>query len=278
MDQNILFSLVFGLGVLAQILMLIRVKFKSGAFFKLFFISLLAFLPARDEITYEFYSHLFFMFIVFTVLIAVSYRKEIMPKINEKNILIMTLFFIYIALRYLESVGVLLLVLFFLPIIATFVLAFTTTKLNSIFKFLFYLWFLIINCILLFSQFSVGSLSFFFKGAPSAGFFEIFFAGMIFVILCINVWYIIELMPIPGKHQSFMDRLDEVKESISGMVKKYSSDQLRFSHSLQIIIFFVALISVNAFFRLNMDFLFLNLFLIAANIFFPTYTLKSTSK
>ena len=100
------------------------------------------------------------------------------------------------------------------------------SKLNFWGKLLFYSWFLVIVVTLGLFRFSFSHLSLFFDRAhtPWIGSVDCLLTGMAFLYLIVNATYIWELIPIPGKNQSWQDRMRQWHE-LTGLMTKRCDDQ-----------------------------------------------------
>jgi hypothetical protein len=50
-----------------------------------------------------------------------------------------------------------------------------------------------------------------------------FFIGTAFLFIVVNFWYIVSLIPIPGKNQKFKQRILNVKKDMSDLASDYDT-------------------------------------------------------
>ncbi|MFH0875659.1 MAG: hypothetical protein V1859_07005 [archaeon] len=224
-------SLVFGAGILTQAVVLLGKKILKDYKMLLFglAISLVGLTPGKHESNYNLYMHILFCFLYFAFLFSIYFKKEILPVIDERTLLLFNIILINLVATYLMIWRNFILLAITLPTLAVLYITFSVNKLNFASKLLLYIWFLIMNISLIIFKFSFGAMSFFFNEAEITSYspIDIFLTGMVFLFLVSNAVYIFELIPIPGKHQSFSDRIKQLKEHICVLVSKYSDEQIK---------------------------------------------------
>lgn len=231
MFNPLLLSLVFGLGVFIESYLLLRRKVTLKKVSFVFLISFGAFFPGKNEVGYDLYSHVFTYFLFFSLGFTCYFYKEILPVVSEQILLQYTLIFWYVYFIYfykLPTIGAVLGIVGLSSLVLMIVTIIKSKRLANFYKFLLYVWYLFMVVILSLCQFSFGNLKFFFdrKEVPSGSLLETFLTGMAFVYLVGFISYIILLIPIPGKHQSFKERIKELRKYVGLLITKYSDYQM----------------------------------------------------
>ena len=217
--------IIFYVGILTQAIFLLlpRITLRDVGWVGLVCAAaLLGFYQKDSNGQYDLYIHLFAVACVFSAFYALVFKDRILTHINKEVLMLWNFVFLYI---YVQS-G-----LFSIPILTALVMlgsviaivnAFFSLDTSYALKAYFYVWFLALMVGILSSQFAFQSIAFFFnngQGAPEP--FGMFFIGASFLWLAVNAWYIIELVPLPGRSQSFRSRLQEVKSDIAVLVSDY---------------------------------------------------------
>lgn len=220
----------FGAGVLLQALFLVRGSWDWKRFFGSILAGFFGMLPGKHEHEYDASFHILFSFGVFSVAIANFFRDEILPKINEAVLLSYSLTFLFSFISFFNHGNPLygaFLVLASFPMAGVLFIAFCKTRLNFFWKVFFYSWYMCVTILLGLFQFRYGTLSVFFSDnilirGDTWGYVS---SGMAFLYLVVNATYLFELIPIPGKHQTWADRMREWHELTSLMTQRYDDDE-----------------------------------------------------
>lgn len=208
MHERLNLILYFGLGVIAQAVFLIRNDWNWGKLLACLGIGVFGMLPGKHESNYEPIFHILMSLSFFAFMFALFFKEDILPVINEKTLLSysLTFWYAYLAIFYKPTLfHNILLFLFLIPTGATLCIALIKYKLNFFWKLFFYSWFLIIVVSIGLFQFSYHHLTIFFVSSrlPWVGTVDCMLTGMAFLYLVVNATYIFELIPIPGKNQSW---------------------------------------------------------------------------
>ena len=211
--------------------------------------ALFGFVPGKHENNYDLYIHLFTVAIIFACMYGTIFKKKILQKINKEVLIIWDLILIYLVLRgSLPNNTV---------IITTIVIASLPSIINIIYsldkkyvwRVFLYVWFL---CILVFvscSHIAFSNLYFFFNkgvGIPTNA-WEMFLLGGSFLFIVINIFYVLELIPIAGKHQTEAEKIAEVKADMAILASEYESENIGLKKSLIIISGVIAILLLNFF-------------------------------
>lgn len=207
----------------------------------------------------------FFIFI-FSFLFAIYLKEAILPEINELTILSYSLIFWYIFLTHFDFKPTIGVVLALMATVGTFIIAFINFKLHLFWKLFFYIWFLIIDVFLIFSQFSFGNLALLLyqnNSVTELGGLDSLLMGMSFQLLVAFSVYIFELIPVPRRGQLLENRIKEVEQHITLLTSKYSDVQLNPIIALLIIAFQISVFVLNYYFKLLPDYILINFSIIS---------------
>lgn len=177
--------------------------------------------PGKHERNYDLYFHLFFTAAVFAIAFAWSYRKYLLNPINREVLLAWNLIFVYALMRmhvhpYISEVAAIIAFLLFVNLFFPF-------DLRKHMQTAMYAYFLCLVAGTAFLYLSLSNLTFFFtdgKG-PLPDVASIFFAGSSLLYITVNLWYVYELNPLPGKHESWEHRMKIVRENAAMMEAEY---------------------------------------------------------
>jgi len=163
------------------------------------------------------------------VALAASYQDEILPSVGDKLLLAFTLIFWFgfVTEFYRGTQPQQALMFAALPPTAgTVYVAAMRPVLGFWGKLGLYTWYLAIVVFLGWLQFPFRNLSIFYAGADLGwlGPVDAFATGMASLYLLTNAWYLSELVPIPGKTQSFSDRMKEWHELTDLMTQRCSDE------------------------------------------------------
>lgn len=246
--------LLFYAGMMAQAIFLLLDRFEPGDILKFLgccAASLLGLIPGKHERIYNLPLHLFIIACVFSVAYGLCFKEKILEHINKEILMVWTLIGLYIALRtplvtaHLP-VLLLLLALCLIPIIN----AFAGNEPPYAWKVYFYVWFLCVLVGIAASKFAFSTMAHVFgfrHGAEEINALGTVLVGMSFLYLAVNLWYVVELIPVPGKHQSFTDRLANVKQSMKILAGDYDAEQVRWWKTLVLLVVAGSLLTANHF-------------------------------
>jgi len=163
------------------------------------------------------------------VMLAAVYQDEILPPVGDKLLLAFTLIFWFGFVTEFYHGTQLQQVLMFaalLPTTGTIYVAALRPALGFWGKLALYTWYLVIVVFLGWLLFPFGNLSIF-AGSATLGWLgpiDAFATGMASLYLLANAYYLFALLPIPGRSQSFSDRMKEWHE-LTDLMTQRCSDQ-----------------------------------------------------
>jgi len=278
MEYVFLLSILFGLGILLQVFFLQFQNKSSKSILYLIGASIgaliLSFIVYNDSHRqFDISIFILYFFIILSIGIAMIYKREILPEINEAHILSITILFWFIFLAYFYSeiwYKTLFAVISVFPTIGVIYISFTTFLLKNWTKLFFYIWFLVMMLFIIVSYFPFGNISFFWTGnhSLSPDPVTVFFSGMIFVYFIAYVAYLYYIIPIPGKHQSIKDRILESKHFSKSMTQNYSDLQLIPKYSFFLILIECVILLVNYYLNLIPNYLIISVIIVFIPNFF----------
>jgi hypothetical protein len=231
MNEHLILVLWFGLGVGLQVLLLIRGDWNWGKLAVCIAVGAAGMLPGKHEHQYQPYVHVLFALGLFAFFFAIWFKNDLLPVISEKVLLSYSSIFWFAFFSYFYKTTVfnnLLLVALLLPSAATIVVAVLSPKLNFVWKLCLYTWFLSIVVSIGLLQFPFRHLAIFLspQASPWLTPLDCIVAGMAFLYLAVNIAYLYELIPIPGKHQSWADRMKEWHALTDLMTQRFEDEPM----------------------------------------------------
>ncbi len=184
----------------------------------------------------------------FALIIALFYKNKILPTITEGTLFLYAVVATYIAVRDIESFSALsstyLILLLFLSlyVLVGFYLCVTKTKVPSFLQIILMVFFLS-NAIYIAYQ---SSLVFLITDSSPLTHLLIGYFGLYFIS---HILYILALIPLPGKHQSFKDRMKEVRKHAQFLEKKYSDKDINIKNTLGLVAVIILAFSYNYFYN-----------------------------
>ena len=231
MNEHLLLVLWFGLGVGLQVLLLIRGDWNWGKLAVCIIVGAAGMLPGKHEHQYQPYIHILIALGLFAFIFAIWFKDDLLPVISEKVLLSYSLIFWFAFFSFYyqgtERDNIFLGFLS-LPSAATIFIALQRPKLNFVWKLCLYTWFLAIVVSLGLLQFPFQHLSIFLspQANPWLTPLDCIVAGMAFLYLAVNIAYLYELIPIPGKNQSWKDRMKEWHELTDLMTQRFEDEPM----------------------------------------------------
>jgi hypothetical protein len=243
---------LFFAGILAQAIVLLLGKFTlkdAGKILLCWVISLAAFIPGSHGKRFDISFDLLGMAGLFAIAYAVCFKEKILERINREILMVWTLVGLYNALQipYVIAHPPLLITLIGLSLVAA-INAFAGFDRYYGWRVYFYAWFLCLIVSIVASKFAYYTLVSVFgftEHPPEINPWTMFIIGMMFLYLVINLWYVYELIPLPGKHQSFSDRLRDVEEDLQLLADDYDVAQVRRWMAAVLLILTATLLAVN---------------------------------
>jgi hypothetical protein len=205
----------FAVGVVLQALFVIRIDRNSGALEWGLLAACMAFsavglIPSKGHVHVS-PADLLECIAIFGFCVAVLFQKAILPVINEKIVLSYTLVFWYALFVNFQRLDLpdWMIYASLVPTGATLLIAFTQPQLAFPWKAAMYAWFLVLIVSLALMQFSFGRLAIFYspQQAPWLSPIECLTMGMAFLYLCVNGTFVFELIPLPGRNESWRSRM-----------------------------------------------------------------------
>jgi hypothetical protein len=254
LDERSILIASFGFGVALQAMLLIRGNWNWWKIAGCVGFAMIAMFPGKHERDYETLFHVLMVFSFFSVIFAFTFRESILPLISESVLLSYTLVFWFAFFTYFYDstpLCILLLVLLSIPTAATVFVALRKTRLGFVLKLVLYTWFLIIIVGLGAFQFPFSQLKLFFEDqqVPWVTPVESATAGMAFLFLLANGWYLYDLIPIPGRGQSWANRMKEWHEFTDLLTQRFTDAQIALVQAVIVICVEGAALLLNAIYR-----------------------------
>jgi hypothetical protein len=229
MGERSLLIACFGIGIALEAVLLQRRDWHPWKLMGCIALSLGGALPGKHETVYDPLLHVLLVFSMFAVVFALAFKEDILPAISEKRLLSYSLIFWFAFFSYFHHGTILqhtLVVIMSIPTAATILVACTRPRLSFTFKLILYTWLLCIVVGLGLFQFPFYQLRLFFlnRELPWVTPLESLSAGMAFLYLAANATYIFYLIPIPGKNESWAERMQHWHEFTDLMTQRFDDD------------------------------------------------------
>jgi hypothetical protein len=246
---------LFYAGILAQAIFLISGRFEGKDVLKLSGCcaasGLLGLIPGKHETHYDLKAHLFYIACLFVFGYAVCFKEKVLERIDKEILMVWTLVGLFIAAQTpLVTSHPPVLIFFVVLSLVPVVNAFAGFDQSYGWKVYFYIWFLIVLVGIAASKFAFSTVANVFgfgHHAEELHSFEVFIIGMSFLYLAVNLWFVIELIPLPGKHQSFSERLEQVREDMDILAGDYDARQVRRWKAVLLLTVSSSLLAINYF-------------------------------
>lgn len=280
MDPVLQLALMFGLGLLAQAVFLVKNDFRKNirrflgalapsiALAAIFIFSIL--LDDSRKITVnDIYLFLFLSYLLFALSFTGLFFYKALYEINEKILLVWTLIFWYayavnFNLFHWASI------IFLVPTAIVLIAGFAPAHMDYFWKAFLYGWFLFILVFLVFVQFKSANLNLFLspkKIAVSYDFLTAISAGMVFLSTMIYGSHLLAFLPIAGKHKRWDDRSKEIREHAINLSGKYSDYQMMFTEALAVLGVIGGIFLFNYHFKVITNDLLINLAIIGSFLY-----------
>jgi hypothetical protein len=162
------------------------------------------------------------------LVVAMAYQDQILPVVSDKLLLGFTLIFWYgLATGFYRGTSTQRLLLYAsaLPSAASLYVAVMRPPLGFWSKLALYAWYLVIVVSLGLLQFPFGNLAIFGGRSPGwLGPIDAFTTGLVAMYLLASAFYLYLLIPVPGRSQSFSDRMEEWHEFTQLMTRRCSDE------------------------------------------------------
>lgn len=257
----------FFAGILAEAVLLLWGRWERGDWWKIlacFAVTPVSFIGVQDKEDNPL-LRLIIAAVLFCITFAMLFKKKILLTINKEVLLLWNAIFLYVYFKFAGGFG-------FAPLSWVILMCSSVVLLNAFvhldkdrfFRSYLYAWFLMMTLAIGVIHFAYMSLAFFFglgEGMTvAAG--HMFLVGGAFLFLIVNAWYLVEILPLPGRHTTFQERLDEIEENLSELAEAYEHKQ---SHHVNIFVLVAgagAVLALNYYTHLLPDLLLIPLLLL----------------
>jgi hypothetical protein len=243
----------FGLGILIQAISLagfenVLVKKRNETLIAVIaaVISfIVSYLKEPEDVEMKIVSSLLFLCIIFAIL----FQKELIKPLHERTVLIFTLLFWYLWVTQVGAENIMHWPLFqiaLLPTLAAMFLVIIRKKLSFPWKLFMYTWYLVILASYALVLIWEYNEILWCRGVcEQFNLFHLFLLGGVTFFAIVNFFYLFILIPLPGKNQTFKERIEDWKEFTQLMTSKYQNKQLSGLESLFLFIGMGILLAVN---------------------------------
>lgn len=229
----------FGLGVVLQALILARGKMDLVQLLALLLISLVVGFRGstlREVVLWYFATFAYFFGVIF--------RKTILAKVEEETVFFFTLLlWVTVGLSDLELWHkFVLLGTILVPSVGVLLIAVRRLHLTPRHRLLLYVWYLVVSSLIVILTVLGGQVAFLVDGTNSSGQSPLtaFFAGMSFLVLAVNFWYVVLLIPRDRTAGSSEDRQEHEDDMVGSFLERESSLRRVLVLSLFVLVVFVA--------------------------------------
>ncbi len=235
--------LFFYIGILIQAIFLLGYNFEKKDALKILGcigFAIFAMLPGKHEYNYDLFFHFFIFAIFFSGCYSFVFKNKLLQEINKDILLVWNLILVYIILKS-SIVYIDLLVLVGVLSLPTIINVFFSLDRKYAWRVFFYIWFLCIIVAMASSHIAFRNMSFFFNkgaGMPTDN-IQMFLLGASLLYLIANLMYLLELIPFTSKHQSFSNRIANIKEDMRMLASRYEIGDRKLTES-----FFVTAITI----------------------------------
>jgi hypothetical protein len=248
------FVLCFGLGIVLQSLVFVRrIAIIEPARLKNFRMvalsALVGLIPGKREYTYNLKFHVFLGAVIYAFAFGWYYRRSILAVINEQvvlQVMIITVYALSTVFGIKEYPS-----LYFplcIPLSILIYTSFRETPLGFRSKLILYVWYLMLNIVLLLlyvlTNYSLWNYMHYGRGGV---WIDEVLLGINGFFLIVNSLYLYQLIPFPGKHQSMKSRIREWKEFAGILTLQYRDIPSEALHTLVILVVQGGLLTANYF-------------------------------
>jgi hypothetical protein len=238
-DQRSILIVAFGVGVALQAVLLMRGDWDWMKLGGCLLFALCGLLPGKHEHVYHPLFHVLMIFSMFSLMFALSFLKDILQVVDAAVVLSYTLVFWFAFYAYFgASEHRELVLLAVLPSVATLIMAVRRGPTGFVSKLMLYSWFLVVIVSLGSMQFPFSQLKIFFEDEqlPWVAPLESFVAGMAFLFLLVNATYVFQLVPIPGRSQSWASRMREWHVFTNELTQRVGDSQVSRARAILVLV------------------------------------------
>jgi len=249
---------VFYAGILSEAVFLLWAKFERSDIWKFICclaVAMIALAPGKNEVFYDPFWHFFLVALFFVIAYAFVFKTKILERIDGELLILWDLVLGYLIIERFGWTNIVILLILALSTGLVILNGFIRLDKKFAWRAFFYVLFLCIIVTISACLFQFDRLSLFFDygNGQVVLFMDMFFTGMAFLYMIANIWYLLELLPLPGKYQNFQQRMTQVKDDIAILASEYDSDNVRKTRVALTIIFTVILFSINYHYHLIND-------------------------
>lgn len=263
--------LIFIVGVISRALVVLFTNFRKEDLFSLALASFMGFVVFLRADEFEQYGRFVIAILIFTALFSFFFKDRIISRITEGTLLLNGLVTFYLFHNYIGSGSNMwiLEMLFALYVIGLLILCIKRIRVSALVQTTLVACFLLSNVLIILTFFNIQNLFILCQSCLPLDFprVSLFFAGFVFFQILGNILYVLYFIPIPlSKHQSFKERLHEIKEHGRDLEQKYIDIDINFSKTI-IILIFSSFLFINSYFGLFEEALVVSIILMLGDFF-----------
>jgi len=243
----------FVVGVLAETLLLIKVQKNSqrkitGVFFLAFLIFAISSKDHTDNLT----MLLLISCIIFSMLVAYFFAKDIIPMISEKTLLAINLVTIYSLIK--SGLPWQILLIYGVISLGTIINALVPKKAPRWIEILLFIWYFFLIITIPILHFKINDFVYLFSSqTTSIPYDQAAILGTIFCFITVHIFFLLSLIPRPDRHTTFKQAARRVKDIFIKLHKNYNHEQLTTVQASVFITSITFLLTINYSFSLISD-------------------------
>ena len=218
--------LCFALGMVLQAWLMLGGRYRSGdggTLALVIVMSLGALLPFRRESQYVPAEHWFSVCVMGAILFVAFFRERLLPRIGGRILLAWNILLVFIVLRAGWTSPFLLVPLGIVSTL-TVVNAFSDIDRRFGWKVFFHAWFTTILVVFAVVGMDFGPLGEMLTGSPvlmKRSPLEMMLTGAAIMYLVTNAFFVVALIPLPGKGQKWKERVEEIRRHMELLARGY---------------------------------------------------------
>lgn len=216
--------LIFIAGMLFQAAIMLQGKWEEGDVKKMivsFLYGLIGMMPSKNEASYSVFMHLVFSSFIGALIFIIRFRKKLIARINSQTLLVWNILLLVIFVSH-YGMSPLPYLLIAIPTVLTLANAFSDFDKSFGWQVFFYTWFAVLMTVI--GIYQLGGLGFLHGGNDltiGSVAFDIFILGASILYILVNIFFVISLIPLKGKGQTYSQRIREVRAHMQLLAEGY---------------------------------------------------------
>lgn len=228
MDIDIAYIPFLALGIAVQAFFALYGKWEKGDWKK--FIGALALglflgiMPGKNEKEYVLEFHLILSCFLMAFFVATFFKKKLISLVSARTLVVFNVVALFLLFEKFGFSQVIIIILA-IPSLVTLAAAFSNIDRYFSMQVFFYAWFSTLSIIIAVFHFFVsgllGEFTTYEPGSSWKQIFNIFLIGTAFFYLVKSAFYVLNLNPMPGKHQTWASKKQDLKEHVQLLAHGY---------------------------------------------------------